>query len=503
MLLVAVIACHSYAATSYIQTPFEKSNNKTLPDSKQVDAFLKQLSDDSNKVSELRIGTSAGGREINVLLISKDSKFLTSGKSDSSKATVMLIGSQHGNEPAGAEALQKLAAELAFDNESTLLDNLNLVVIPLANPDGRDLHSRYNANRENPNLDYSALASPETLIYVKALRKFKPKFIFDIHESGIEKSVLTGKQGYFTDVHAQYEVGNNPNIAPELLAYSEEFFLPQLIDATSRAGLPAKRYLGEITHLDQPVKRGGIGITNFRNYAAMRGILSVLVENRLDSKNGDYPTPRNIERRVKNQLISTQTFLNLVSANHDKIIQLTEQSQYKSQQKPRNIYLDVSFEPNSEKIVKKVPLTKKETGQAVEMSFTNFDKISGEEQVVLPKAYVVAKHQESFRGWLDKHGIAYQVIEEPQEQEVGVLSVENLNISPKGRLGIRRFVDLDLNEVNKQVLLKKGDLVVPMTQPLGTLAGLMLDPRSSSSIFQEPAWQGYLKDSPLPIYTIR
>ena len=190
MLLVAVMACHSYAATSYIQTPFEKSNNKKLPNSQQVDAFLKQLSDDSNKVSELKIGTSAGGREINALLISKDSKFLTSGKSDSSKATVMLIGSQHGNEPAGAEALQKLAAELAFDNESTLLDNLNLVVIPLANPDGRDLHSRYNANRENPNIDYSALASPETLIYVKALRKFKPNVIFDIHESGIEKSVL-------------------------------------------------------------------------------------------------------------------------------------------------------------------------------------------------------------------------------------------------------------------------------------------------------------------------
>ncbi|RSD28553.1 hypothetical protein [Vibrio pectenicida] len=103
---------------------------------------------------------------------------------------------------------------------------------------------------------------------------------------------------------------------------------------------------------------------------------------------------------------------------------------------------------------------------------------------------------------MDKHGIEYQVVQELQQQNVGILSASNLSIASKGRLGICRFTDLDLVKENKQVSLQNGDLVAPMNQPLGTLVGLMLDPRSSSSIFQEPAWQGYLRQEPLPIYTI-
>lgn len=149
-----------------------------------------------------------------------------------------------------------------------------------------------------------------------------------------------------------------------------------------------------------------------------------------------------------------------------------------------------------------MPLARKDTGQSVQVSFTNFDQISGKERVALPKAYVVANNQEAFKSWLDKHGIEYQVVQEPQQQNVGILSASNLSIASKGRLGIRRFTDLDLVKENKLVSLQNGDLVVPMNQPLGTLVGLMLDPRSSSSIFQEPAWQGYLRQDPLLIYTI-
>ena len=37
VLYTMTIACHSYAAPTYIQTPFEQSSNTELPQSKQVD----------------------------------------------------------------------------------------------------------------------------------------------------------------------------------------------------------------------------------------------------------------------------------------------------------------------------------------------------------------------------------------------------------------------------------------------------------------------------------
>ena len=40
------------------------------------------------------------------------------------------------------------------------------------------------------------------------------------------------------------------------------------------------------------------------NYSSLQGILSVLIENRLDPQDGDYPTPGNIKTRVEKQILS-------------------------------------------------------------------------------------------------------------------------------------------------------------------------------------------------------
>lgn len=234
----------------------------------------------------------------------------------------MLLGSQHGNEPAGAEALQQLAAEFAAGQHQDLLSRLNLVLVVLANPDGRDLASRYNANKDNTNIDFVSLAASETQLLVDALQHFDPDVVYDAHESGIWKRVLTKQQGWLTDVEAQFEMGNNPNIDAALQNYTERQLLPALIARVSAAGLPASRYRGEITSLGQSVARGGLGITNLRNYAAMQGRVSILVENRLDNKQGDYASPRNIEERVRKQHLSILTMLRLVSDEAEPLIKV-------------------------------------------------------------------------------------------------------------------------------------------------------------------------------------
>ena len=49
---------------------------------------------------------------------------------------IWLIGQQHGNEPAGGEAMLALAAALSSGELAPLLDRLSVVIVPRSNPDG-------------------------------------------------------------------------------------------------------------------------------------------------------------------------------------------------------------------------------------------------------------------------------------------------------------------------------------------------------------------------------
>ncbi len=55
--------------------------------------------------------------------------------------TILFIGSQHGNEPAGAEALNQLIK--MFTTNQIQLQNAKLVIVPCPNPCGKMLHIRF------------------------------------------------------------------------------------------------------------------------------------------------------------------------------------------------------------------------------------------------------------------------------------------------------------------------------------------------------------------------
>ncbi|WP_163833584.1 M14 family zinc carboxypeptidase [Spartinivicinus ruber] len=476
-------------------TPFERSKDYQLPSATQVAQYLKQLANSSPKASLKQLGISAGNRPIYALLVSDNPAFLNNGDGKAEKPTVMLVGSQHGNEPSGAEGLQILAKELIAGNHPSLLKQLNLVIVALANPDGRDLKSRYNAAKTNPNVDYIAASADETRMYIDALNQYQPHVVYDVHESGVFKRILTKQQGYMTDVQAQFEVGNNPNIYQPLRQYAEQTFLPQLISQVNQAGLAAARYRGEITRLQQSVARGGIGISNFRNYAAMRGALSVLVENRLDSKQGQYSTPRNIKQRVEKQHLSTLQFLKLVAKDKAQILQLTEQAR-RLHQKPDytvpKVYLDIAFTNNPERKLIKVPLTEVQTGKQVFKTFKNTDTISAQRPIKPPKAYVVVNETQTVAELLRAHHIHYQMIDKPTTVRVDRWRIRSVSIDEIHKPGIRDWLDVKLDQHATNLRLQKGNLIIPTNQLMGRFVTLLFDPRSSTSIYQEPQYRGLL-----------
>ena len=94
----------------------------------------------------------------------------------------------HGNEPSGTDAAIQLLYELAARTDCqalAVLDNLLVGIMPLQNPDGRDVQSRQNAYTFDMNRDWFAGTQPETSSKLSLLRKYPPSVVLvDAHEMG-------------------------------------------------------------------------------------------------------------------------------------------------------------------------------------------------------------------------------------------------------------------------------------------------------------------------------
>ncbi len=493
-------------------TPFEREKKQSLPDSRTIGDYLTTLDTLSPRARLVTLGTSAGGRPIQALLLSASPSFLqdlageTVGETvgEPGKPTVMMLGAQHGNEPSGAEALQRLARELVAGEHPELMHRLNLVLVAMANPDGRDLSRRHNANDDNTNVDYVALQAGETRLLVEALHRFDPDLVFDAHESGIWKRVLTRELGWMTDVEAQFDMGNNPNIDGLLRDYTENRLLPALITRVSAAGLPATRYRGEITSLDQAVSRGGLGITNLRNYAAMQGRVSILVENRLDNKDGSYATPRNIAERVRKQHLSMLTMLQLVADEAEPLLAVSRRARQRwvsAEGDGRTLWMGVNFGTNREQPDITLPLVRFADGHKELRRFRNRDAIVTREPITLAAAYAVTRERERMARWLAHHHIVFETILEPRELLADRLEITEVRKQPETRLGVREKVQAEVAVTRAAVTLHRGDLLVPMSQPLAPLAALMLDPRSANALYQEEGWN-WLQPGAFPVFPV-
>ncbi len=459
------------------KTPLENSHFQSLPKSNEISDFLHDLVDQSEWAKVVTLGQSAGGRDIEAVLIS-------SGSAD--KLSVMLIGSQHATEASGTEALQMLVRDILTDSKTHWLDDMNFIIIVNANPDGRDNNTRFNETNGNINIDYIELGEDETVIFVNALKKYQPNVILDLHESYVRKRILTSRQGYINDFDSQFAVNNNPNLAPALNQFSQEIFLPAVIEANSNMGVPAKQYRGEILQLNQPIAYAGMRLWNFRNYSALNGAISVLVENRLDPRNDTYPTPHNIKVRTEKQKISIEAFLNTAQTYKDSILSL------KKSEKNTTLMLRHQFIIDSQNPKVDIPLINVKTGEQEIHAFPNFAKISLSMPLALPKAYVITNEQERFMQLFSRHHLTYQIIQAPQTLTVTQSTIRNIH-EKYNLIRSSTILEVDTDERSADITLNPGDLWIDVNQPMGQLIPLILEPRSTDSIFQEDPYRSLLK----------
>jgi hypothetical protein len=392
---------------------------------------------------------------------------------------VLLVGSQHGGaEPAGGEALLTIARDLLDGDLRPLLDDLDIILIPDANPDGRDLKRRSNANRVNINTDFVLLSQPESRALAQALTRYAPDAVLDTHESAVLKRETLAREGYLTDFDAQFEIANNPALPAGVQAYALRALLPALVTRVSAAGLPAQRYVGEITSTRQAITNGGLTLRNFRNMAGLSGALSVLVETRLDPHHDAFPSYRNIAARVDRQRLCIRSFLAEVRARRATI--RARVAAARAAPPPRELTLFAAYAPDPAHPTVTVSLRRLDTRLQESLSFRDHRRQVRSDTVPFPTSLIVTRHTDALRELLDRHGVRYAIEDAPRPVEVDALRLT-------ARPPLAGQAALEPAE-RKTLTVGAGSLRVDLAQPAGRLALLLLDPRSISSVFRYPQY---------------
>ena len=296
--------------TAVLPTPFESNGATNWTSAADEQSFLSSLDAASPRTTVSQIGATKQGRPIQLVKIEGTPK----NSSMKDHATVFFLCSQHGNEPAGREACLITMRDLALGTDTKVTDMLQdvtVLFVPNANPDGRAANTRGNSDGVDINRDHLELATLEDQTYAREIfLGYKPDLVHDLHEySGEPRTDIT------------YMWPRNLNV--DLGVYE------QAVDLNREWVVPAIESGGYSTNLYATVFKNGRAVAQsagdederiLRNTSGLRHALGILVESYTANQSpAEQATPAlNRLRRVTSHVLGVEGTLGMLEKNRTR-----------------------------------------------------------------------------------------------------------------------------------------------------------------------------------------
>ena len=253
-------------------TPAFAADRQTLTSHTEVFSFLDALAQRTGRVSIETVGRSQQGRAMALALLTGPRGF------DAQLPTVLLLAQQHGNEPASGEAALAIVQVLA-NEKSALLERVNVVVMPRANPDAAERFGRDTASGIDVNRDHLLLRTPEAQAITVAVLRYAPQVVLDLHEFTVAGRWV-GKFGAVMRADALLQAATVGNLSPSV-ASAQDRYLAAARKALEAAGHRVDDYhTSSADPKDQSVSMGGVNVDTGRNVGGLRHAISLLLETR-------------------------------------------------------------------------------------------------------------------------------------------------------------------------------------------------------------------------------
>lgn len=469
-------------------TPAEESHFKTSPNYQDSLHFLEKLIKSSPLFALETIGTSPQGRAIVMVKAGKNLPSL--GRDD--KPTLLVQAGIHSGEIDGKDAGLMLLRDIAHGNKEALLNEVNLLFIPILSVDGHERRSAFNrmnqrgpelmgwrstAQNLNLNRDYAKAEAPEMQALIGVITKYNPDLYLDIHVTDGEDYQYDITFGFNEPAHA---------LSPNSASFLASVYRPALNRALTSAGhLPGPLVFARDSLNFAKGIQGAHFTPRFSNgYGDARHLPTVLVENH---------SLKPYRQRVLGTYVLVEHSLKLL-AEQGKVLKLAKKADENA--RPSRIALSYKTSDTPELIrflgVKSIAQVDEITGLRYQ-SWTgeplDYDALPQYWETVpnveadLPKAFWLLPEQGSVIEKLALHGIHMTRLENAKTLTLQHLVAKEWQFAQKPMEG-RFRVQGDFSQSWQTQLLPKGAVRISTDQALGRLAATLLLPSGPDSFFQ-------------------
>jgi hypothetical protein len=478
-------------ATDPWVTPAERDQLRTTPRYDETVAYLKRLVAAAPQLKMVSIGKSGEGRDIWMVIASKERAFTPEAMRRSGKPTLLAQGGIHAGEIEGKDAGLMLLRDLTVrGTKRELLDGANFLFVPIFNVDGHERFTRFtrinqrgpeeggwrtNSRNLNLNRDYTKADSPEMRGMIRAIDAWNPDLYIDLH--------VTDGADYQYDV--TYGWNGAAGFSPSLSIWLDSTFRP----AVDRALREMGHIPGPLIFTDDPLAGGVIlGQSDPRlshAYGDARHMASVLVENHslkpYDQRVlGMYVLLEQSLRTIAGDAAGLRAATRTERTRHMKTIPLAWQV-------PKNV------QPQT---VEVLGIASRKTlspisggvrtewlGQPVTLRAPLLQATEVTASVTRPAAYWVPPQWSEVIELLQLHGIKGERLTAPREAEVTMYRFADPKFAAQQFEGHVRVTAAATAEKHKETF-PAGTFRISTDQDLGTLAVLLLEPSSGDSLFQ-------------------
>ena len=464
----------------------------------EVVAFCRRLEKTSPFLKLEFFGTSGQGRKMPVVLVSKEKEFDPAARWKSRKPWVLLLGSIHGGEVDGTEAILELLRDVALTNRPEILNNVNVLATPVYNVDGYARVGKWNRPNQNGpaagmgfrtnargydlNRDFVKADAPETRALLALAAAWSPDLFVDNH--------VTDGADFQPTLTVAF--GHEPVTPAPLRAWLDRV-VPKALRRVEEWGFLTAPYV-EFADRGNPLS--GIAPDPFgpryaTGYFGLRNVPSILVETH---------AIKPFDRRVKANALFLAALLDLTGRNGAALLSAREKARAEARAtapgspvvveaatdrgKPEPVDLPAFVWKEEISPVTGKPVVRYDTAQKTTISVPLYRHAKAVATVPRPAAYVIPAGWPNLEERLKAHGIRYAVFPAARTLEVGVTRVKSPQFAARPFQG-RTRVSAAVERKTETREIPAGSLYVPLDTELAPLAVFMLEPEGGDSLF---AW---------------